>query len=59
MDINVISDFISSVGFPIVACAVMFKQNDKMQKTLSDLSATLVSINERLQSVEDAVGGER
>lgn len=33
MDINVISQFIGSVGFPIVACVMLYKMiNETMQK---------------------------
>lgn len=52
MDINTVSQLIGSVGFPIAACCVMFYQNDKLQKTLTDLSNTLTSMNERLSDLE-------
>ena len=53
-----ITDVISSVGFPIFCCMMMFYQNSQMQKTLSELSQTLVSMNERLTDIESAVGKE-
>ena len=55
MDIQSISQLIGSVGFPIVACIVMFYQNSKLQQTLSELSNTLTQMNERLSDVESAV----
>lgn len=59
MDITVLSQVIGSVGFPIAACCVMFYQNDKLQKTLSEVSTTLTAMNERLSDVEKGVLHER
>lgn len=47
---------ISTVGFPIAACCVMFYQNGQLQKTLSELSSTLTLISERLHDVEEKIG---
>ena len=58
MDITVITQLIGSLGFPIAACCVMFYQNGQLQKTLTDLSSTLISMNERLSDVERAVTQE-
>lgn len=55
MDIQVIAQLIGSLGFPIAACCVMFYQNSKMQDTLSELTRTLTTMNERLKDVEEAV----
>ena len=55
MDFSTISQAIGSVGFPIVACCVMFYQNSKLQDTLKEMTGTLVSISERLSDVENAV----
>ena len=41
MDMTGITSLISSVGFPIAACCVMFYQNGKMQETLKDVSVTM------------------
>lgn len=49
-----IVQIISSVGFPIVACLFMFKQNNDLQKTLNDISQTMVLMNERIKSIEDS-----
>lgn len=57
MDVNTISTLIGSLGFPIVACIVMFKQNAQLQETLRELSNTLCSMNDRLADVEEAVKG--
>jgi len=55
MDINTITQLIGSLGFPIACCCVMFYQNSKMQETLSNLTTTLNTMNERLSDVEEAV----
>lgn len=57
MDIQAISQLIGSVGFPIVACIVMFYQNSKLQQTLAELSNTLTQMNERLSDVESEMKG--
>ena len=49
---------ISAVGFPIVACGVLFYQNSKLTETIGDLKNTLTEnttilktlINERKES---------
>lgn len=53
MDITEISQIISTVGFPIAACVVMFYQNGKLQQTLTDFVATLQKMNDRMDSIED------
>lgn len=58
MAVNDIINLIGSVGFPIVACCVLFRQNDKLGTTLSELSATLQGINQRLDNIEDKVLNE-
>lgn len=57
MDITAITTLISSVGFPIVACIVLFKQVDKLTTTLAELSTTLTGINQRLDNMEDELKG--
>ena len=59
MDVNTITSLISSVGFPIVACVYMAWSNEKLQKTLNDLTNTLTLMNERLKDVEIAVKTEK
>ena len=48
-----IQDLISNVGFPIVACIFMYKQNLNLQKSLSELSSTLKGIDARIDSIEN------
>lgn len=42
MDFNAIMQAVSTVGFPIVCCGVLFHQNDKLTKTINELNTTLV-----------------
>ncbi len=41
MDFNTIIQAVSAVGFPIVACGVLFYQNSKLTETIGDLKNTL------------------
>ena len=53
--LDTITTLVGSLGFPIACCCVMFYQNGKLQETLSELSNTLVSMNERLNDIEQSV----
>ena len=48
-----IQELISNLGFPIVACIFMYKQNLELQKSLSELSSTLKTIDTRIDSIEN------
>lgn len=41
MDFNTIIEAVSAVGFPIVACGILFYQNSKLTETIGDLKNTL------------------
>ena len=47
-----INQFISNVGFPVVACVFMYLQQKDLNKTISELSSTLKSIDTRLDILE-------
>ena len=47
-----ITNLISNVGFPIVACIFMYKQQVELQKTITELSSTLKSIDTRISTIE-------
>lgn len=49
---NEIANFIKEVGFPIVACVFMYKQQIELQKTITELSSTLKGIDTRLDNLE-------
>lgn len=58
MDLNAISSIIGSMGFPIFACIILFKQNGEMSKALMELTTTLKAIDTRLSIIEeDKQGG--
>lgn len=41
MDFNTVMQAISTVGFPIVCCGVLFYQNNKLTETIGELKDTL------------------
>lgn len=47
-----IAQLISNVGFPIVACIFMYKQQLELNKTITELSNTLKGIDTRLNMLE-------
>lgn len=47
-----VTQLISNVGFPIVACVFMYKQQIELQKTITELTSTLKSIDTRIQNLE-------
>lgn len=49
---NELSQFISNVGFPIVACIFMYIQQRDLNKTIAELSSTLKGIDTRLDILE-------
>lgn len=49
---NEIAELLSNVGFPIVACIFMYKQQIELNKTISELSNTLKGIDARLDNLE-------
>ena len=57
--VNAITQLISGVGFPIVCCGILFKQNSELQTTLKEISITLQSLSDRIRSIEDKVEGDK
>ncbi|MGL6104810.1 YvrJ family protein [Romboutsia sp.] len=47
-----ISNLISNIGFPIVACIFMYIQQQELNKTISELSSTLKTIDNRIDNLE-------
>ena len=47
-----LSQIISNVGFPVVACVFMYKQQLELNKTITELSNTLKGIDTRLDMLE-------
>ena len=52
MDVNILIQAISTVGFPIAACCVMFMQNNKLQDTLKDISVTMQKMADAIDDIE-------
>lgn len=55
MEFAEIISAVANVGFPIICCVVLFKLQGKLNNTLTDLSATLAVMNERIDNIEEAV----
>lgn len=55
MEINEIITVISTVGFPIFACCVMFWQNNNLQKTLSDIQLTMQKMADNIATLDERV----
>ena len=53
---NDLSNLVSNVGFPIVACVFMYKQQVKLQETITDLTSTLKGNDTRLNQLERKSG---
>lgn len=54
--LQVILQAISSVGFPIAACVVMWVQNNKMQATLAEITTAMQRLYDRVDDIEDKIG---
>lgn len=53
MDSQEIIMFINSVGFPILCCIVLFKQNGKLTDAIAQLNATLIEIKTKIEGGND------
>lgn len=53
MDLNTIMQAVSTVGFPIVCCIVLFVQNDKLRSTIEDNTKAVTSLTEYIKNKED------
>lgn len=52
------TNFIQNVGFPIVACVFMFKTQQELQKTITELTSTLKVIDSRIGNLEEHINKE-
>ena len=59
MDANTLITAISTVGFPIAACCVMFIQNNKLQDTLKDICVTMQKMADNLDDLEKTKDDKR
>lgn len=55
--VQAVSALISTVGFPVFACIVLFRQNDKQSQTISAFTKSIDrltnSINAVIQKISD------
>lgn len=58
MDIEQISQLVSSVGFPIVACAFMAWLYVQMNETLKELTVAITELTAKFESHVDHVEGQ-
>ena len=54
---NEIVNVVSNVGFPIFACVMMFQQQKELNRAIAELSATLKTIDARIDNIEN--GGKQ
>ena len=47
---------VSNVGFPIFACVMMFQQQKELNSVITDLTATLKTIDSRIDNLENLKG---
>ena len=54
-DLNIILQAISTVGFPIVCCFVLFFQNNKLRETIDENTKAVLTLTDyiKLSSKED------
>lgn len=49
--IELITQFIGSVGFPIFACVILFKNNEKFSETITANTEALNKLAERIERI--------
>ena len=49
MDLNAIISAISTVGFPIVCCIVLFVQNNKLRDTIDENTKAVISLTDYIK----------
>lgn len=51
--IELLTQFIGSVGFPIFACIILFKNNEKFSETITANTEALNKLAERIERMTD------
>lgn len=59
MDMGEIMQAVANVGFPIVCCFVLFRQNDKLSATIEDLKITLIENTTILKGLVNKLDDEK
>lgn len=52
MNLEGLAQIVSTVGFPIAACCVMFMQNNKLQDTLKEIAVTMQKMADAIDDLE-------
>lgn len=52
MDFQAIITAVSTVGFPIVCCGVLFIQNDKLRTTVEENTKAVISLTDYIKLKE-------
>ena len=58
MDFNTIKEAITTIGFPIVCCIVLFNQNNKLTQTIGELKETLTENTTMLKILTSKMKGD-
>lgn len=58
MDFEVVMSAISTVGFPIACCGVLFYQNSKLTETIGELKETLTENTTMLKIITSKMKGD-
>ncbi len=53
MDVTEIINAITTVGFPIVCCAVLFVQNDKLRSIIEDNTKAVISLTDYIKNKKE------
>lgn len=51
MDYSTISQFISTLGFPIVACCYLAYSNEKLRNTIEENTKTIESLKQMIADI--------
>ena len=53
MEVSELIQIISTCGFPICACCVLFWQNNSLQKTLSEIQVTMQKMADNIADLDE------
>lgn len=59
MDIEYISNFITSVGFPIFCCVMLFKQNKDLTTSINSNTDTIHALKDTIEELKDTFNNEK
>jgi hypothetical protein len=51
--IQIVSELVTKVGFPIACCIVLFNQNSNLQKVLGEIQVTMQKMVDELEDLGD------